>query len=83
MCENENELKKDFNRVNLSELFLVKDKLKLDFDICHQQCHRVSQILNKCKVYELKAKFQSLVKQNPDKKDIARKLSGCIINKYN
>ena len=31
-CENEDELKND-NKVDLSELFLMKDKLKLDFDI--------------------------------------------------
>ena len=51
------------NKVNLSELFLIKDKLKLDFDILNfeQQYNRVNQILNKCnfflKVYELKEKF--------------------------
>ena len=35
------------------------------------------------KVSELKEKFRSLVKQNPDKKNIVRELSGCIANKYN
>ena len=62
-CENEDELKNDINKVDLSELFLIKDKLKLDFDILNfeQQYNRVNQILNKCnfflKVYELKEKF--------------------------
>ena len=62
-CKNEGELKND-----LSEFFLLKDKLKLDFHILNfeQQCHRVNQILNKCnfflKVYELKEKFRSLIK---------------------
>ena len=32
-CENEDELKNGINKVDLSELFLMKDKLKLDFDI--------------------------------------------------
>ena len=88
-CENEDELKNDINKVDLSELFLIKDKLKLDFDILNfeQQYNRVNQILNKCnfflKVYELKEKLRSLVKQNPDKKNIVRELSGCITNKYN
>ena len=31
--ENENELKNEINKVGLSELFLIKDSLKLDFDI--------------------------------------------------
>ena len=40
-CENEDELKNDINKVDLSELFLIKDNLKLDFDILNleQQCH--------------------------------------------
>ena len=33
VCQNEDELKNDINKVDLSELFLIKDKLKLDFDI--------------------------------------------------
>ena len=67
---------------------MIKNKLKLDFDILNfeQQCHQLNQILNKCnfflKVFELKEKFRSLVKQNPDKKNIARGLSSCITNKY-
>ena len=72
-CENEDELKNDINNVDLSELFLIKDSLKLDFDVLKfkQQCLRVNHFLNKCnfflKDYELKEKFRSLVKQNPDK----------------
>ena len=71
---NEDELKNDINKVDLSELFLIKNKLKLDFDILNfeQQCHQVIQILSKCnfflKVYELKEKIRSLIKQNPDQK---------------
>ena len=86
--ENEDELKNDINKVDLSELFLIKVSLKLDFNILNfeQQCHRVNQILNKwnffLKVYKLKEKFQSLVKQNPNKKNIVRELSGCITDKY-
>ena len=65
---------------------MIKDGLTLDFDILNfeQQCHQVNQILHKCnfflKVYELKEKFQALVKQNPDKKNIVRELPGCITN---
>ena len=87
-CVNEDKLKNDINKVGLSELFLIKNKLKLDFDMLNfkQQCHQVNQILSKCnfflKVYELKEKFRLLVKQNPDKKYIVRELSGCITNKY-
>ena len=67
-CENEDELKNDINNVDLSELFLIKDSLKLDFDVLKfkQQCLRVNHFLNKCnfflKDYELKEKFRSLVK---------------------
>ena len=88
-CDNENELKNEMNKVDLSELFFIKDSLKLNFDILNfeQQRHPVNQILNKrnffLKVYKLKERFQSLVKQNPDKKNIARELSECITNKYN
>ena len=32
-CEDEDELQNDINKVDLSESFLRKDKLKLDFDI--------------------------------------------------
>ena len=73
-CKNEDNLKNDINKVDLSELFLIKDSLKLDFDILNfeQQSHWVNQILNKCnfflKLYELKDKLQSLVKQNSNKK---------------
>ena len=87
-CENEDKLKNDINKVGLSELFLTRNKLKLDFDILNfkQRCHQVNQILNKCnfflKVYE-KRNFDCLLKQNPDKKSIIRELSGCIANKYN
>ena len=80
-------MRTSFNKVGLSELFLIKNQLKLDILNFEEQCHRVNQILNKCnfslKVYELQEKFPSLVKQNPDKKNIVRELSGCITNKYN
>ena len=72
-CEDEDKLKNDINIVDLIELFLIKNKLKLDFDILNfeQQCHQVNQILNKynlfLKVCELKQKFRLIVKQNPDK----------------
>ena len=62
-CENEEELKNDIKKVDLSELFLIKDSLKLDFEILNfkQQCNQVNQILNKCnfflKVYKLKETF--------------------------
>ena len=62
-CENEDELKNEINKVDLSELFLIKNKLKLDFDILNfeQQCHRVIQILHKgnsfLKVHKLIEKF--------------------------
>ena len=41
VCENENKLKNEINKVDLSELFLIKNSLKLDFDILNfkQQCH--------------------------------------------
>ena len=46
--KNKGELKND-----LSEFFLIKGKLKLDFHILNfeQQCHRVNQILNKCNFF--------------------------------
>ena len=59
-CVNEDKFKNDINKVDLSELFTIKNKLKLDFDTLNfeQQCHQVNQILNKCnfflKAYELK-----------------------------
>ena len=62
-CENKDELKNEVNKVDLPELFLIKNKLKMDFDILNfeQQCHSVNQILYNgnffLKVYELKEKF--------------------------
>ena len=52
-CENEDKLKNDIDKVDLSELFLARNKLKLDFDILNfeQRCHRVNQILNKCNFF--------------------------------
>ena len=40
-CENEDELKNDISKVDLSESFLIKDSLKQEFDILNfeQQCH--------------------------------------------
>ena len=51
--ENEDELKNEINKVDLSELFFIKDKLKLDYDTLNfeQQCHRINQIFNKCNFF--------------------------------
>ena len=51
VCQNEDELKNDINKVDLSELFLIKNSLRLDFDILKfkQQCLRVNHFLNKWK----------------------------------
>ena len=46
------------------------------------QCHQINDILNKnnlfLRVFELKETFCSLIKQDPDKKNVIRELSGCI-----
>ena len=63
--------------------------MRIDLDILtfENQCYHINHILNKNNlslgVFELKEKFRSLIKQDPDKKNVIRELSGCITEKYN
>ena len=62
--------------------------MRLDLDILNfeNQCHEINHILNKnnpfLRVVELKDKFRSLIKQDPDKKNVIRELPGFITEKY-
>ena len=88
-CENDNELQNDIKLDGISEIFLLKENMRLDLDILtfENQCHQINRILNKnnlfLRVFELKEKFRSLIKQDPDKKNVVRDLSSCITEKYN
>ena len=63
--------------------------MRIDLDILtfENQCYHINHILNKNNlslgVFELKEKFRSLIKQDSDKKNVIRELSGCITEKYN
>ena len=63
--------------------------MRLDLDIIHFEnlCRQINHILNKnnlfLRVFELKDKFCSLIKQDLDKKNVIRDLSSCITKKYN
>ena len=73
-CENDNELQNDIKLDGISEIFLLKENMRVDLDILtfENQCHQINCILNKnnlfLSVFELKEKFRSLIKQDPDKK---------------
>ena len=88
-CENDNELQNDIKLDGISKILLQKETMRLDLDILtfENQCHKINHILNKkhpfLRVFELKEKFRSLIKQDPDKKNVIRELSGCITEKYN
>ena len=63
--------------------------LRLDLDILNfeNQCLKINQILNKnnlfLRVFELKEKFHCLIKQDSERKNLIRDISGCIIEKFN
>ena len=88
-CENDNELQNDTKLDGISEIFLMKENMRLDLDILtfENQCHQINHILNKnnlfLRVFELKEKFRSLIKLNPYKRNVIRELSGSITEKYN
>ena len=73
-CENDNDLQNDIKLDGISEIFLLKENMSLDLDILtfENQCHQINHILNEnnlfLRVFELKEKFRSLIKQDPDKK---------------
>ena len=88
-CENDGDVKYDIKLDGISKMFLLKEEMRLDLDIIHfeNQCHQINHILNKnnliLRVFELKGKFCSLIKQDLDKKNVIRELSSCITKKYN
>ena len=88
-CENDNELQNDTKLDGISEIFLMKENMRLDLDILtfENKCHQINHILNKnnlfLRVFELKEKFRSLIKLNPYKRNVIRELSGSITGKYN
>ena len=77
-CENDNELQNDTKLDGISEIFLMKENMRLDLDILtfENQCHQINHILNKnnlfLRVFELKEKFRSLIKLNPYKRNVIR-----------
>ena len=48
-CENDGELKNDTKLDGISEIFLLKEKMRFDLDILNfeNQCHQINHILNK------------------------------------
>ena len=67
----------------------IKENFYLDLDIQNfdNQCFIVNRILNNYNLflrsYELKDKFQYLKVKNANKNNIVRKISSCIIEKFN
>ena len=72
--ENSDPCENDINLDRVSEIFLLKENMRLDVDILtfENQCHQANNILNKnslfLRVFELKEKLCSLIKQSLDKK---------------
>ena len=88
-CADDTELRTDVKTETFDEFNLIKERLKLDLDLMNfeNQCFQINRILMKSsfflRVYELKDKFQYLLKQDPQKKNVIRDLSSCIIEKFN
>ena len=83
------ELRADVKAETFDEFNLIKERFKLDLDLMNfeNQCFQINRILIKnsffLRVYELKDKFRYLIKQDPQKKNVIRDLSSCIIEKFN
>ena len=83
------QIKVDIGAEIYDKIHPLKNFLKLDLDILNfeNQCLTINRILSKnglfLRVFKLKDKFHFLIKQGPEKKNIIRKLSGCIIEKFN
>ena len=86
---NDEQIKVDIGAEIYDKIHLLKDFLKLDLDILNfeNQCLTINQILSKnglfLRVFELKDKFNFVIKQNSEKKNIFRELSACITQKFN
>ena len=89
IVNNDEQIKADIGAEIFDKIYLLKDILKLDLDILNfeNQCCEINQILNKnnlfLRVFEFKQKFHCLIKQDPEKKNVVRELSGCIDEKFN
>ena len=89
IVDNDEQIKVDIAAEIFDEIYPLKNMLKLDLDILNfeNQCLKINQILNKnnlfLRVFELKQKFHCLIKQDPEKKNVIRELSACIIEKSN
>ena len=89
IVDNDEQIKADIGAEIFDEIYPLKDILKLDLDILNfeNQCNKINQILNKnslfLRVFEFKQKFHCLIKQDPEKKNVARELSVCIVEKFN
>ena len=87
-CDDD-EMKRDITAEIFDQLNSKEDKLKLDLDLMNfeNQCFLVNKILMQknlfLRVYELKEKFHYLIKEDPNKKNVQRDLSSCIIEKFN
>ena len=83
------QIKVDIGAEIFDEIYILKNMLRLDLDILNfeNQCLKINQILNKnnlfLRVFELKEKFHCLIKQDSERKNLIRDLSGCIIEKFN
>ena len=89
IVDSDEQIKADIGAEIFNEIYPLKDILKLDLDILNfeNQCNKINQILNKnnlfLRVFEFKQKFHGLIKQDPEKKNVLRELSGCVIEKFN
>ena len=90
-CEGDfdEQIKLDIGAEIFDEIYTLKNMMRLDLDILNfeNQCLKINQILNKnnlfLRAFELKEKFHCLIKQDSEKKNIIRDLSGCITEKFN
>ena len=89
IVDNDEQIKADIGAEIFDEIYPLKDILKLDLDILNfeNQCNKINQILNRnslfLRVFEFKQKFHCLIKQDPEKKNVVRELSACIVEKFN
>ena len=85
----DNDLKNEIDLNIYNELFGNKEYLKLDLDLANfeRSCCLINEILVKFNyffhIFELKHKFCYETNKSSTKKNIIRKLSSCVVEKFN
>ena len=88
LCSDD-DLKNEIDANLYHKLFENKDYLKLDLDLTNfeRSCYLLNEILTKFnyffRIFELKDKLCYLTNETPTKKNIIRKLSSCVVEKFN